>query len=296
MWLPQPEVGCNTGSARKVPPSCLELAGECFSDRAGLPTLRAVLSTDDKDKQMNAPQITQNTGLSIRPETFDQAMRMADILAKSAFIPAQYRGKSEDVLVAMMMGVEIGLHPIQSLQNIAVINGKPSIYGDAMIALVQSHHSFESIQESFDDSTMTAVCKVKRKGVPQHTVRFSQEDATSAGLWGKTGPWKQYPKRMLQMRARGFALRDQFADALMGLISAEEAQDYAATQEVEKDITPPKQESQPELPEIPDQRFDDLLPKYAALINGGKPADEIIAQLETKYKLSQEQKKMIMEC
>ena len=54
---------------------------------------------------------------------------------------------------------------------------------------------------------------------------FSEQDAKVAGLWGKSGPWKQYPKRMLQMRARGFNLRDNFADILGGLITAEEARD-----------------------------------------------------------------------
>ena len=59
-----------------------------------------------------------------------------------------------------------------------------------------------------------------------------------AGLWAKSGPWTQYPKRMMQMRARGFALRDKFADALGGLITVEEAQDYQVVDMPEKDVTP----------------------------------------------------------
>jgi hypothetical protein len=51
-------------------------------------------------------------------------------------------------------------------------------------------------------------------------------DAKAAGLWAKGGPWTQYPKRMLAMRARGFALRNAFADVLRGLVTAEEAGDY----------------------------------------------------------------------
>jgi hypothetical protein len=70
-----------------------------------------------------------------------------------------------------------------------------------------------------------ATCTVWRKGGTKHTQSFSQADAQKAGLWGKSGPWTQYPKRMLQMRARGFALRSQFADALAGLITREEAED-----------------------------------------------------------------------
>ena len=55
---------------------------------------------------------------------------------------------------------------------------------------------------------------------------FSQNDAEIAGLWSKAGPWKQYPKRMLQMRARAFCLRDLFPDVLKGLAVAEEVVDY----------------------------------------------------------------------
>ena len=56
---------------------------------------------------------------------------------------------------------------------------------------------------------------------------FSMQDAKQAGLTGKQGPWSQYPRRMLQMRARAFALRDVFADVLRGVHVAEEAQDIS---------------------------------------------------------------------
>jgi hypothetical protein len=152
-------------------------------------------------------------------------------------VPKTYQGKAADILVAVQMGAELGLKPIQALQNIAVINGKPSVYGDALLALVQAHSSFEDIKEWYDEKTNTAFCTVKRKNQTEHTVSFSIEDAKKAGLWGKTGPWTQYPKRMMQMRARGFALRDKFADALGGLITVEEAQDYQVVDMPEKNVT-----------------------------------------------------------
>jgi hypothetical protein len=69
--------------------------------------------------------------------------------------------------------------------------------------------------------------------------RFSVADAKRAGLWGKSGPWTQYPRRMLQLRARGFALRDAFPDVLKGLVTAEEAQDYPATEAAKEAAKPP---------------------------------------------------------
>lgn len=174
---------------------------------------------------MNMPAQVK-TGFDLQPRDMSEAMRLATMIANSQLAPKDFKNKPDDTLVAMMMGNELGLNPMQSIQNIAVINGRPSIWGDALLALVQNHPSYGGVNESFDDATMTATCIAWRKNGEKHTQKFSQADATTAGLWGSNRqPWKQYPKRMLAMRARGFALRNVFADALLGLITAEEAQD-----------------------------------------------------------------------
>lgn len=170
-------------------------------------------------------QMAIRGGFALAPASMVEALQIADMLSKSSMVPKAYQNKPQDTLVAMMMGSELGLNPIQSLQNIAVINGKPCVYGDALPALVQNHPQFGGMEESFTEAGMVAVCTVWRKGGSKHTQTFSQADAVKANLWDKAGPWKQYPKRMLAMRARGFALRNQFADALAGLITREEAED-----------------------------------------------------------------------
>jgi len=150
-------------------------------------------------------------------------------VSASEFAPKDFKGKPESCLLAIQHGSEVGLSPMQSLQSIAVINGRPTIWGDAALALVQSSPVCEYVREYIegDGDAMTAVCEAKRRGYPAPTVsRFSMADAKRAGLAGKSGPWSQYPGRMLALRARGFALRNAFADALRGLITAEEAQDY----------------------------------------------------------------------
>jgi hypothetical protein len=172
------------------------------------------------------------------PQTMTEAIEFSNMLSRSQMVPKNYQNKPEDVLVAVQWGYEIGLAPLQALQNISVINGKPSVYGDAAMALVQASPVCEDVQETIEGdgtSNPVAVCKVKRRGRSEVISKYSVEDAKRAGLWGKQGPWTQYPKRMLQMRARGFALRDAFPDVLKGLITVEEAQDYPAD---EKDITP----------------------------------------------------------
>jgi hypothetical protein len=171
---------------------------------------------------------TQRAG-GLALASFDDAFRFATMVAKSEFAPKDFRGKPESCLLAIQHGAEIGLSPMQSLQNIACINGRPAIWGDAALALCLASQVCDGIHETIegDGDNMTAVCKTRRKGKDANVVaQFSVADAKKAGLWGKTGPWTQYPKRMLQLRARGFALRDAFPDVLRGLVTAEEAQDY----------------------------------------------------------------------
>lgn len=177
---------------------------------------------------------------TLAPQTMAEAMDFSKMISHSQMVPKQYQGKPQDVLVAIQWGYELGLQPLQALQNIAVINGKPSVYGDAALALVKNDPRCAGVSEtvSGDGDSKTATCLVKRRYGDdiEETVRtFSVRDAKMARLWGKPGPWQQYPDRMLMMRARGFALRDAFPDALKGVITAEEAQDMPSEP---KDITP----------------------------------------------------------
>jgi len=163
---------------------------------------------------------------------------LAHKLAKSGVIPKQYIGKPLDLFVAMAMGYQLGMPVEQAIQDIAVINGRPCIYGDGLLAVVMNHADFEDIieQEIMNGETCVGyTCTVKRKGKADYTKTFTIEMAKRAGLLGKPGPWAQYPDRMMQMRARGFALRDRFPDALRGIKSREEVEDYIDGEVVYKD-------------------------------------------------------------
>ena len=167
----------------------------------------------------------QKPSFSLTPSSLAEAMEFAGMMSKSSIVPKDYQNNPGNILVAIQWGMEIGLQPLQSMQSIAVINGRPSIWGDAMLALVRSSGLLEAINEDVTDSK--AVCTIKRRGEQEVVREFSLQDAKQAGLTGKQGPWSQYPKRMLQMRARAFALRDVFPDVLRGVHVAEEAQDIS---------------------------------------------------------------------
>ena len=174
---------------------------------------------------------TGTAGFSLTPQTLDEALRFADTLSKSSLVPKDYQGNPGNCIIAMQWGGEIGLAPLQAMQSIAVINGRPSIWGDAMLALVRGSGLLEYIREEPTEAGCT--CTLKRRGEPEVVREFTVEDAKKAGLYGKQGPWQTAPKRMMQMRARAFALRDVFTDVLRGVYIAEEARDL----QPEKDIT-----------------------------------------------------------
>lgn len=177
----------------------------------------------------NQLQVTPQSGF-VSLSNMDEAFAFANMLSQSGMVPKIYTGKPADIVIAMQMGSEIGLKPLQSLQNIAVVNGRPTIWGDAVIAICQNSGLLEDITEIVTDTEATVT--VTRSGQEPHSVTFSMEDAKKAGLAGKAGPWTQYPKRMMKNRARAFALRDKFADVLSGFGITEEEKDRVL------DVTP----------------------------------------------------------
>lgn len=173
--------------------------------------------------------------LGIVPRNIDEIFRLATAIAKSGLAPKDMN-TPEKITVAIMTGLELGLPPIFALNKIAVINGRPTLWGDAIPGLLWSR-GFK-IEEAMtgDGDSRCATCTVTRPQGAQVTRTFGVKDAKKAGLWGKGGPWTQYPDRMLSMRARAFAARDGASDVLGGLYLREEIDDAPAEM---VDITPP---------------------------------------------------------
>jgi hypothetical protein len=208
----------------------------------------------------------QPRGLAL--DTFEDAFRFSKLVATSDFAPKDFRGKPESCLLAIQHGAELGLSPMQSLQSIAVVNGRPSVYGDTALAVCKGSPVCEWVRETIEGEGehMVAVCQAKRRGDAQPVEsRFGVSEAKKAGLWGKQGPWTQYPRRMLQMRARGFALRDAFPDVLRGLVTAEEAADYTHVE------TEPVRVTQP-TPPVAD---DAAMQKARSAIDLAKDAEQV---------------------
>lgn len=242
---------------------------------------------------MNEVATRQTQAFSLNPKSLDEAIRFAEVLSKSSIVPKDFAGNPGNILVAIQWGMELGLQPMQAMQSIAVINGRPSLWGDAVIGLVRGSPLCEHIYES--DDGHTATIRVKRRGEEEQMRTFSMDDAKQAGLLGKSGPWSSYPKRMRQMRARAFALRDVFPDVLRGMPVAEEVQDTPT----EKDMGAAVQASRPApepvaLPDYTNEQFDENVDAWRNAIEAGKLTPErIIGVVSSKYTLTDKQKQDI---
>jgi hypothetical protein len=214
-----------------------------------------------EDAPARLPRLTSGGRVApIVPSDFEGAWRIAQAVCAAKMAPPGLDAP-EKAMVAIMHGLEVGLTPMAALQSIAVVNGRPSLWGDGAMALVRASGLCEWVRERIegDGDARAAVCEVKRRGDPEPIVgRFSVTDAKRAGLWDERttikrkskygdggsyeaqndAPWHRYPERMMKMRARAFALRDGFADVLRGLHIGEEMQDVAREAGDPRDVTP----------------------------------------------------------
>ena len=167
------------------------------------------------------------SGFSLVAGNFEEAMKIANMLAGSKLVPQQYQGHPEDVLIACSWGESLGLKPLSALNAIAVVNGRPQLFGDALKALIMKHGT---IEENWDNEQGVWTMTAHRKGFPDVTWSYGYNDAIAAGhvsynpqsnTFGlgarKSDAWVKYTKRMCQLKCRNFVIRDAFPDVIQGI-------------------------------------------------------------------------------
>jgi len=178
------------------------------------------------------PQAIMTIGRGLVLKTLDDMWQFAAIAVKSNVMP---KGDTkEDIFIKLEYGAELGLAPMQSLQNIAVINGRPALWGDAVPGVVEASGKQEygypskigqrNPDGSYPD-TYGYKYTTKRQGRAEYSYEYTVKDAKQAKLWSKDGTWTFYPDRMLLNRARTFCVRDVYPDILKGIITIDEASD-----------------------------------------------------------------------
>lgn len=163
--------------------------------------------------------------LAIIPRTIAELMSLAEILAKSDLLPKALRGKVPDVAMTIMAGQEMGFSPGQALRNFHVIEGKPVLSADGMVALALGSglaRYFRRVEESDDRVTYETV----RVGDDQpRRCTWTKQMAKDAGLNTKDN-WRTFTRAMLAARAKSELARDVYPDVLAGCAATEEVYDW----------------------------------------------------------------------
>lgn len=181
---------------------------------------------------------SKEVGFQLSP-ALQVMMAMSEQLAKSKLVPMAYASNPAGIFAAIQYGKELGLPAMTSLQNIAVINGKPTLGTDMFLALAHRHKEWRGYEIEVS-TTEKAVVSVHRYVPGLHktvkfTGTFTMDEARKAGLCRAGSPWEKWPKRMLKHRATAFALRDGFSDVLAGQYMPDEMDpDGASMQEIQE--------------------------------------------------------------
>jgi hypothetical protein len=165
--------------------------------------------------------VSDTKSLAIVPRTFVDIQTMAETFSKSALLPDALKGKVPDLVFQIMAGAELGLAPVASIRGIHIIQGKPTLASDTMMALCLSSGLCEYFTQI--EATATSVTfETKRKGSP-HPQRctWTMEDAKRAALHQKD-TWRAHPRQMLASRAKAELARSAYPDVLAGCFDPDE--------------------------------------------------------------------------
>lgn len=158
--------------------------------------------------------------------TLHDQMTFAQAVAQSDIIPTVYRGKPANVLVAVGYGAPLGLSPMQSLQDISVINGKPTASASFIASRVRmAGHKLRIVK---DEKLLSVTATIVRSDDPDYPISVTRDRAWAQqmGLIGKDN-YKRQPLTMLTWRAITAAAREACPEILYGVqYTADELQDF----------------------------------------------------------------------
>lgn len=159
------------------------------------------------------------------PEIVVSSMTELQQLAKASADTQFFGAKTpQQALVLMLAGRDLGFSYMQSLRSFHVINGKPSLTADAMVAICLARKDLCAYFRRVSESETEATWETQRVGDPSPTrSTFTLAEAKTAGLLGNA-MWSKYPKRMLSARAKAFLARDVYPELLAGFLEEGEAQ------------------------------------------------------------------------
>jgi hypothetical protein len=175
--------------------------------------------------------------------SFEMAQRMAIALSKSELIPKQYQGNIPSTMIALELSKRTGVSPIMVMQNLNVIQGKPSWSSSFIIAVINSYKKFSmplNFELNGEGDTRTCVAFTTGiDGARYESPEVSVKMAIAEGWMGKPGSkWKTMPELMLRYRAAAFFGRLYCPELLMGMQTEDEVVDVPQNDKIRRVLTP----------------------------------------------------------
>lgn len=171
---------------------------------------------------------------AIRSDDMSTVWRLSQRLSSTEFVPDALRNRPEAVLAAVLYGRELGIGPMQALQSVNVIKGKPTLAPETMRALIlRAGHQIAT--KEYTDERVTLV---GTRDTMEETVTFTVDDAKRAGLIKTGGAWTTYPRAMLLARATSELARLMFADVIAGASYTPEELDHDTPIPVTAEVVP----------------------------------------------------------
>jgi hypothetical protein len=179
----------------------------------------------------NGKMVIAGGASMMQPQSIGEVLKLSELLANArGFVPSSYLGQPTAIAACLLTGHELGMGPMESLREIHVVNGRPTLSAAAMLArAVRAGVAVEWLESS----DTRAVLRLSRNGT-SYEQSWSIEDARRANLLIKSGPWQAYPSAMLRARCISAAVRAYCPDAIGGggLYVPEEAESIGTVVEV----------------------------------------------------------------
>lgn len=165
-----------------------------------------------------------SNAIVLRPTSLEGAMSFAEKIKDSDMLPAHFKKLPANIAVAMISGMELGFGPMAALRAIHMIEGRPTLSAEALVALTRVSPVCEYFQLK-ESTNQKATYVTKRRGNPESTtLTFTIDDARVLGVLEKAN-WKKSPAAMLRARCASGLVHAEYQDVSLGLRSTEEAED-----------------------------------------------------------------------
>lgn len=188
--------------------------------------------TTEKKEHINMVANLEN-GIYSSSDTFKLAYQMAQGLAQSTLVPQTFQNNPSNCLIALEQSNRLGISPMAVMQNLYIVQGKPSFSSSFVIGLINASGKYDMElqfdEEEKDGKPYACTCWTTLDGRKVNGIKITMDMADKEGWSKKNGSkWVTMPQVMLRYRAASFFARMNCPELSIGLYTKEELDDFSS--------------------------------------------------------------------